>query len=66
MSKLVPVSVAARESKISPERVRRLYHTGGLPGEVIAGRILVDPSQIPAALDAAHAARGAGDPKEAP
>jgi hypothetical protein len=56
---LVPVVEAARVAGITPERIRRAFHSGRLPGNIVAGRILVDPESVLALVAAAaHAAAG--------
>jgi len=39
---LKPLTVISRELRISPERLRRAFHSGAMLGEVVAGRILLD------------------------
>lgn len=42
MRKLVTVGEVARSVGLSPEVVRRLFNRGAIPGEVMAGRILLE------------------------
>jgi hypothetical protein len=43
---LVVVAEAARAARMSPDRVRRAFHSGLVEGEVVAGRILVDQAGV--------------------